>query len=708
MDRVLEGYEKERRENSNNIFTLAGIDPSSLVLQAGDDEAVDIEDEIEKYDLERFNACIALFSQFKISTPYSLAIKILTGQFEETTIYSADQRELFQLLTTQIPWIYYGRQNEEEDFKFSFRNTLEAELFLQENNILPDKQIEIICDIIHLYGMEYRDNDCLDLEIKNCIQTLLRMIGPNTEYQEYAEFARRGEEHREILRNLNRIIEELAKLRTVYRVPDEDGSFVNLEVTFMREYYGWKWDYIYRYDVNSCDGKYRWEVFSQFYNKELYEKRLECLEEAIQLAVKKLEVVEAKLNRGEDLRERRSIVERRNGLTNEMVLCNLAAEEIQAQYKECCWHNQQDIVDEWKEDRFILPYRDIFRRMQAVIDSNPTNGYYYNTILKVFTREYGRDNLSEELKMEYLSEINMIIDPLDSGETPNVFNRGSGNRDELGEHIAEIRQMAVGYTVTIHDLEERSEKWNAFYRMYDQMQEINNPTAILFVCRQELKDGDILKERKKLTEKQRAVCAKVAAFMQHEDNLRCIETKPMAMAMLIRVVWMATSGLPMSNLQEANLVSMPRSSWKNLMELCSQYEQKANGVEKPSIMLLYALSTLQTTGNYNQCAEILSRIKEKDFYSNTRMRVPYIYCDEETKPHLYTGQVIRTDGNRGIMRLNGLPKQLTVKYDVRNLGYFSSASLPVKDDVLGGLELGIGYTGFALYREAGRKAKMEV
>ena len=73
--------------------------------------------------------------------------------------------------------------------------------------------------------------------------------------------------------------------------------------------------------------------------------------------------------------------------------------------------------------------------------------------------------------------------------------------------------MAVGYTVTIHDLRERSERWDAFYRMYDQMQEINNPTAILFVCRQELKEGDILKERKKLTKEQQAVCARVAVFM---------------------------------------------------------------------------------------------------------------------------------------------------------------------------------------------------
>ena len=57
------------------------------------------------------------------------------------------------------------------------------------------------------------------------------------------------------------------------------------------------------------------------------------------------------------------------------------------------------------------------------------------------------------------------------------------------------------------------------------------------------------------------------------------------------------------------------------------------------------------------------------------------------------------------MRINGLPKHLAIKYDARNLGYFTNATIPAKDDVLGGLELGIGYTGFALYKEEGRKAK---
>lgn len=708
LDRILEGYDRKRAENSNNIFTMAGIDPAGLVLDdfGEEEDTYYLEKEEAEYDLERFNACIALFSQFKILTPYNLGAKMLTGNHMDNRVYSAEQRELFQLLTTQIPWIYYGRQSEEDDFTFSFRNTMEAAIFLEDNNIIPEKQIEIVCELIRLYGEDYRENRCEDEGLKSGIQQLLRMIGPNTDFQDYS--MGREAEHRQILQKLGVIIDELKQLRTEYAVADEDGSFTSLEVTFMREYFGWKWDEVYGYDRATYGDQNPWEVsvLQEHYNKECYESRLKHLEEAIHLAVKKLEKVRIVLNGKLDMRNRRRMVDRRNSLTNEMVLCNLAAEEIQTQYKNCCTFWEVEIAQEWEEERFVLPYRDIFRRMQAVIDSNPTNGYYYNTLMKVFMKEYGREKLSEHLKMEYLSEMNMIIDPLDSGEIPIVVNRGSRGRDELGEHIAEIRQMAANYIVTIRDIEERKESLDAFYRMYDQMMEINNPTAILFVCRQELREEGILKQRTVLSEEQRAVCARVAAFMRQEENMRCIGADTMAMAMLIRVAWMEGSGYPLSNLQEANLVAMPKQSWRRLMNLCSSYEERANGVEKPSIMLIYALSVLQITGDYLQCKEILGRIREKDFFSNTRMRVPYIYCDDERKPYLYTGEVLDVDGNNGQMRLNGLPRQIRVKFNVRNLG--PHFPMPKKGDVLDNLELGIGYTGFALYKEEGRRAKAGV
>ena len=35
------------------------------------------DDEVDVYDLDKFNICIAMFSRFKLDTPYSLALRML-------------------------------------------------------------------------------------------------------------------------------------------------------------------------------------------------------------------------------------------------------------------------------------------------------------------------------------------------------------------------------------------------------------------------------------------------------------------------------------------------------------------------------------------------------------------------------------------------------------------------------------------------------
>jgi hypothetical protein len=710
---ILEGYEKEN-SGFGNLFERAGIDVQNLNLPeqgaAAEEENMENEGEIASEEaLRKFNVCIAIFSKFKISTPYSLASKMLTGEDSDTVIYSSDKRKLFQLLTTQIPWIHYGCQNEDEDFKFSFRNTLEANIFLEKNKVTPEEQVDMICEFIRLYGKEYQKNKYIDEELKKGLRQLLRMVGPNTNYPDYAKDGKEKDVYREILRELNRMIEELKNLRETYGVPDEDGSLVILEVSFMREYYGWKWDEVSGYnDTYRESGDKRWSVLLDYYSPKNYLERLGNLKRAIDIAVEKLKEIERRLINCNNFRDRRNLIDRRNSLTNEMVLCNLVAQEIHGQYKECCEELSTEVNKEWQELRFTLPYRDVFERMQEVIDSNPTNGYYYNTIMKAFLKEYNRSNIPKRSQMECLSEINLLIDPIDTGEIPNITNRGYGEYDELDKHILEIRQLASDYKVTIDDLDHKKCNFEDFYQMYDTMQEVNNPSAILFVCRQELSAENILKQHEALLPEQRKICTKVADFMQRDENMRCIERKPAAMAMLIRVVWMESSGFPLSNLKEANLPAMPVDKWKNLMSLCEQYEEIAKEAKKPSIMLIYALSVLQVTGSYGKCMAVLKRIGDKNFYSSYRMRVPYIYCNEQKEPQLYSGEIQKIDGNRGEILLHVSEKNVMAKFDLRNLTSKLMKNPPAIHTVLNGLELGLGYTGFSLYMEEGRKAKAGV
>ena len=59
------------------------------------------DDEVDVYDLDKFNICIAMFSRFKLDTPYSLALRMLCKNendfFGKSGVYN--DYELFRLLT---------------------------------------------------------------------------------------------------------------------------------------------------------------------------------------------------------------------------------------------------------------------------------------------------------------------------------------------------------------------------------------------------------------------------------------------------------------------------------------------------------------------------------------------------------------------------------------------------------------------------------
>lgn len=699
LDRIQLGYKKETEEVKHTIFEIAGIDPKSLGLSELDVENIDEED--DEYDLERFNVCIALFSQFKIRTPYSLAMRMLQKNSNgKESFYSSSNHGLFQVLTTQIPWIRYGLNADGEDFSFVFRNALEAEIFLDENNINVEKQIELICDMLEDYGRDYLNNEYSDEKIKASLQLLLRLIGPNSHLYEGKK-----EKHQAILSKLDLVLEKLQELRSNYKIPDDDGSFTNLEVTFVREFYGTNvWG-----NIHSCHNcPEPWTVEPDYHDKGHYEIRLNHLSEAVSLAVKKSEKLENKLSVEQVFIDKKKIWERRNSLVNEMVLCNLEAEKVQTEYLKFCTQNRIEMSENWKTPRFVLPYQDIFKRMQRVIDCDPTNGYYYNTLMRLFEREYQRDDISERLKMQYLSEINIVIDPIDSEDTYEIISRGANGRDELGEHILNIRQMCTDYRFTITEVENRKGKKDEFFVLYDQMLEADNPTAILFVCRQELNTKEIFRQKSPLDDCQRSLCKRVADFMRKEENYRCIEHNALAMSMLIRIIWMSYTGLPLNNSGECNLVYMKCEQWKEIERLCYQYTQCAINNVNPSIMLIYALATLQITQSYEQCDKIIARINENDFFNAKRMRVPYIYCNDKGLPYKYGGKVIHVKEYNGFVNVNGIPSKIRnttgIKFYMRNLGY---TSMPKVGAVLGDLELGIGYMGFSLYNEAGRKIKVE-
>ena len=119
---------------------------------------------------------------------------------------------------------------------------------------------------------------------------------------------------------------------------------------------------------------------------------------------------------------------------------------------------------------------------------------------------------------------------------------------------------------------------------------------------------------------------------------------------------------------------------------------------------------VQISRDYQEANRLLESLGEDNFYSVSRMRVPYLLCDESGTPWLFSGKVIQADEQRhaGFVKVDGVPQNLGRKNGVRffqnNLG---RRSMPHQNDVLGDLEMGIGYMGFSLYTESGR-SRLEV
>lgn len=706
LNRIKSTYLKEVNEKKSNIFELAGFDLSEIGLSKEEVCLLtenDKEDEI--YDLDKFFTCIALFSQFKLSVPSNFALKILLKENPKNfSVFTDSGKELFRIITKDIPWIKYGQHGANEDFTFSFRNTREAEIFLDKNEISIDRQINIVCDLLDYLGNDYQENGYVDYYIKISLQQLLRLLGPNTSYIEFQRNGIRKGNHEAFMKKLGIIITKLESLRTFYGIPDEDGTFANIEVTFVREHYG-KRDIIY-----SEQGK-PWENSPSEYSMKDFHMRLEKLSSAISLAETVISNIEKNIHEMPKY-ERKYVWDTRNALINEMVLCNLFAETIAKEYVDWCWDSQVEPVDKWRNNNFVLPYPAIFKRMKSVIDSDPANGYYYNTLFKIFEREYSRPELSERLKMQYLMEITQISDSIDGNSSLIIINRGANGRDELSEYILSINEHAKDYSIGINQILNREGSNDMFLQQYDQLMDVNNPTGILFVCRTELERGKLLKITDRLNDNQIDICKKIIDFMYLDGNYNCIEGNATALAFLIRVVWMYNTGLPFYSHEECLTIGLNLKQWKQLDTLCSEYYKLTLEYASPRIVLINALARLHTSNSFRECDSIIQHIHERNFYSSNRMNTPFIYCDETGKPYTYSGKVLSTKNTSGFIAVNKLPRYLGgnvgVRFKMYNLGITNINRMPKKNDILNELEIGIGYPGFALYRESGRKLRKEV
>lgn len=700
---IYAGEKKEKTMSPMYMALLnAGLDPASFI--SDEDKEPDSE-EIEK-KLDLFNMCVALFSRFKLSVPYSLAYTLLLGE-RRTDQYSETSRNLYKIVTTEIPWIHYG-EDEDGEFSFRFRNPLEADIFLRNHDFTGEQQIDLIGEIIDIYGVDYRRSKCKDLVFTDNLQTLLRLMGPNSGYTPF--LTSRRYEHESILSKLDLLIEKLEDLRDVYGVPDEDAGFASIIVTFSREFYGSIWNKLYSSAIS--EEMERWDYDPTHFSEEDYEFRIRKLTRAIALAEHSSEDLERKVH-GQDagFYGRQHLINNRYSLAVEIAQCNMRLEEVIDEYKRCC--ESHGITPNPEYINRKLSYQVLYRQLKPVITSNPTNGYAYNALFKAFEKMYEKESLSEAKKIQYLSEIMQMVETCETLDS-EIVNRGGYGTDELTDHINRIKDLSTGLQITLQSIRRHrrgeaaaNDKEQVCFDLYDEMLEANNAAAITFICQKELR---IPRGRRELDTDQLLRCRNVYEFMKEPDNFECVCSNAYALAMLIRVCWMLHNETTLVGTPECQLTRLSRKEWLEINKLCSIYNDLSGDHKQPLIILLYALSALQISDlaeyGYQEALDILGTIDENMFHQS-RMWTPFMLCDEEGKPFEFTGTVLSIKDNNGFIRVNGVPQRLKGDVGVRfrryNLG--RNAKMPEEKQALGGLELGIGYTTFSVYTAAGRRER---
>lgn len=707
LQRAISGIRQKSREEKKvspmyQAFLAAGMNPEDF-FGAEESAALTEQDDSLDKKLDDLNLCVALFSRFKLSVPYTLAYTLLVGD-DTAEQYSESTRDLYQLVTSDIPWLHYG-EDTNGNFSFRFRNSLEADIFLTTHEYNGDQQIDLMCHIIDIYGRDYRRSRCIDQLFTESLQSLLRLIGPNSEH--FATSIQAGE-HMCLLKRLDDLIDKLEGLRDEYGVPDEDAGFATIIVTFIREYYGKIWNDLYSSALPADMTRWQWD--EAHFAPEDYEYRIERLLSAISLAERSVEDLENRAYaRVLSHSERQHLRNQRYILANEIAQCNMRLEDLADEYLRCC--KDFGIPPKTELTNRKLRYQVLYRQLLPLISSNPTNGYAYNTLFKAFCRTYEKEKLSDTKKLQYLSEIMQVVDTCDTLGS-EITNRGGQGSDELTKHINRIKDFSAGQRINLDTIichrkgiAPADDAERVCFELYDEMLEANNAAAITFICQKELQ---LPKGTRKLNPEFLARCRKVYSFMREDDNLDCICANAYALAMLIRVTWMVHNETLLTSTPECQLTRLKIRQWAEIYRLCRQYDELAGENKQPLIILLYALSALQVSRlseiGYQEAVDIISSMNEDMFYQR-RMWTPFMICQEDGTPYKFTGTVLSIKDNNGFIRVNGVPQRLKMDNGIRfrqyNLG--RSRKMPEVRDVLSDLELGIGFTCLSVYNEAGRK-----
>lgn len=704
LSRIEEENEAEKKLSPMYLaFQKAGVDVSTLF---GENKSVEETDEDTEQRLDTFNLCVALFSRFKLVVPYSLAVSILTDGKES----NPHSLELFQVVSCDIPWLYYG-ESEDGDFAFRFRNPLEADIYLNNHDANGEKQIEILRRVITLFGENFKHNQYIDLTFANNLQTLIRLMGPNTTYE---PFKGESELKRNLQSKLGVIIDDLIRLSDEYGVPDTDAGFATIIVTFSREYYGKIWDKLYYPGSLSVFDTCKWADAPEYYNEEQYLLRIDRISKAIASAEDSYAKIESELRSSYlSQYERQHLINQMNVLTVEKALCCSTYQDLVEEFNDYCSDTQT--TNAILHQKPPIPYQALYQDLFQVINYDPLNGYAYVAIFRAFLKTYEQTK-DQRTRLQYMSEImQVVVNCRNMGN--DITSRGQDGRDEIGELIIEIIRKQDDFSFTLKDLVKHetdavtgNTDEGLFWQVYDEMLESRNPAAITFVCQKEISH---IQPNTKITDEDLAKCKAVCDFMLRQKNYDCISNNSYAMNLLIRTSWILFNQSVLAGKPECQLTHLSRKQWQQIHQYCQAYSNLKASNKQAIILLLYALSEVHVNHfddhGFQEAQNIIDSIDMNTFHQQSRMRTPFMLCDESGNPLKYSGRVIKLDSPKtGFIAINEIPTfdaHNGIHFHVRNLG--RNADLPEKHAVLTNLEIGMSFRGFNAYNEEGRHLKEE-
>ena len=693
FDAILNNYSRDEEKTEYQLQL------EKYLNEISDDASSLIEEDEESTayynSIDRLLILVAMFSKYNIGLPYDIIcyfIKQNHNSNQTSTVYfSTDDQRVFRALT-KIPLFSYSA-TDSSGFTFRFRNSLEAQVFLNRKDTDGSIQFELLLEMIDLFINEYLQTGEFDGDFGKCLRDYINLNGPNSLYYQSSDnYIEEDDSHEYFLKKIPELLKKLLELLDNVDNLTASIGFAHTFVTFTREYYG----------NNDRSGNLP------------IEERLQYLENAIRFAKEKMDEIQIEIKGITTYSVERYLTDEYHALATEYAFTYYRIKKIKKE-------SGVALTDEQKYDN--REFDSIYLYLREIIAQKPTNGYAYNALFSNFLLMHETDQ-SPKRKLEYLCKMLEIINDSNGLE---IVKRGT-ERDYLSENITNIFECCDKVNISIDSITNRDLQTDPhmieYLKMYDAWLEANNPIAIIFVCMKELKNADVMLFGSSksdsnsssdfvMTKAKESVCKKVISFMTASDNLTAVYSDSFALELLIRTKWVLFNQKPLQGNLNRQMTSLTRAEWVQILELCDLYAkavQKNGDDAKPVIMLVYALSKIQAGEDYINANRILQDTSSnmRRYSNNERTRAPYMLCDEHGKPKEYTGCVVYkiTKPNEGYLRVPDIPLDMGTKHQgiyfkINNFG--RKAHMPEANKLLSyPIEISIGYMGLSAYTREGR------